>query len=269
MTLEILVAMKVVPKPEEVKVNLETMTLERAKARSEINPSDMAALEHALALKERHGARVTVLSMGPPFAGRFLNVALAMGCDEAVLLSDRAFAGADTLATSYALAKAIETMGIPDLVLCGEESSDGATGQVPPGIAEWLDIEQVTCVSSVDLDPAARRLIGHRELRTARETVRVPLPAVVSVLTGSAEPRFMDFERKALVEANDGVRILSAADIKADPQRIGGPGSPTIVTGVKPLGTRQRRRVRIEGSPEEKAAKVWQLVKGVLSGGPC
>jgi len=142
--LHIIACVKVVPKPEEVKVNPETMTIERGEVRSEINPPDMNVLEMALALKDQHGGKVTIVAMGPPLFDPYLHLALAMGADEAYLLSDRAFAGADTLATSYALAQGIRKIGDYDLILCGEESSDGATAQVPPGIAEWLNTSQIT-----------------------------------------------------------------------------------------------------------------------------
>lgn len=262
--MEVLVAMKVVPKPEEVTVNPQTMTIDRAKARSEINPSDMAAIEAALELKDRYGARVTALSMGPPFAEKYLRVALAMGCDDAVLLTDRALAGADTLATSYTLAKAIDAIGKQDIIICGEESSDGATGQVPPGIAEWLDMAQATYCSSVDVDSARKRLVARRALRGVQETISVPLPAVVSVLSGSAEPRFMDIDRKRIQDASCKVRVLSAKDIGVDPQRIGFAGSPTTVGGVKQLKTKERKRQRVEGTPEEKAEKVWREIQQVI-----
>ena len=117
--LNIIVCLKVVPKPEEVKVNQETMTIERANVRSEINPPDMNCLELALELKEKHGGTVSLLSMGPPLFDSYLRLGLAMGADAAYLMSDRAFAGADTLATSYTLAEGIRKMGKYDLIICG------------------------------------------------------------------------------------------------------------------------------------------------------
>ena len=138
--LHIVVCMKAVPKPEEIRVNRETHLLERANVRTEINPPDMNALEMALELKDKHGGTVDILSMGPPSFEPYLRVGLAMGADHVVLLSDRSFGGADTLATTYTLAQGIRKMKNVDVILCGEESSDGATGQVPQGIAEWLDL---------------------------------------------------------------------------------------------------------------------------------
>jgi electron transfer flavoprotein beta subunit len=148
--LDIIACVKVVPRPEEVVVDKATATLDRASARSLINPPDMNLLEVALELKDLHGGQVTLLSMGPPLFESYLRIAMAMGADRAVLLSDRAFAGADTLATSYTLAEGIRKIGRYDLILCGEESSDGATAQVPPGIAEWLGIPQVTYAGTLE-----------------------------------------------------------------------------------------------------------------------
>ncbi|MBI4494917.1 MAG: electron transfer flavoprotein subunit beta/FixA family protein, partial [Chloroflexi bacterium] len=142
--LRIVVCAKVVPKPEEVRVDEATRTLVRANVRSEINPCDMNALEAALELRDRHGGEVVLLSMGPPMAEPYLQVLEGVGADHAYLLSDRAFGGADSLPTSLTLAAGIRKIGGVDLVLCGEESSDGATGQVPAGLAEWLGAAQAT-----------------------------------------------------------------------------------------------------------------------------
>ena len=148
-----IVCVKVVPKPEEIRVDPETMMLIRDDVRSEINPPDMNALEMALRTKDRYGGRVSIISMGPPYFEPFLRVGLAMGCDHIYLLSDRALGGADTLATTYTLAQAVRKIGDADLIFCGEESSDGATGQVPAGLAEWLDIPQLTLLTEIEIDP--------------------------------------------------------------------------------------------------------------------
>ncbi|MCK5430698.1 MAG: electron transfer flavoprotein subunit beta/FixA family protein, partial [Anaerolineales bacterium] len=150
--LHIVVCVKVVPKSEEIRVDRETHMLVREGVRSEINPPDMNALEMALDLKDRYGGRVSILSMGPPDFEPHLRVGLAMGANQIYLLSDRALAGADTLATTYTLAQGIHKMGGADLIFCGEESADGATGQVPAGLAEWLDIGQLTLLTEVDVD---------------------------------------------------------------------------------------------------------------------
>jgi electron transfer flavoprotein beta subunit len=150
--LRMVVCVKVVPKSEEIRVDYATKLLDRSHARSEINPPDMSALEMALSVKGRYGGRLDILSMGPPSFEPLLRIGLEMGCDHIYLLSDRAFGGADTLATTYTLAKGIEKMGGADLVFCGEESADGATGQVPAGLAEWLDVAQLTLLTELSLD---------------------------------------------------------------------------------------------------------------------
>ena len=258
--LDIIVCIKVVPKPEEVSVNSETRTLDRAGARSELNPPDMNAIEMALGLRQRNGGTVALLSMGPPFAVPYLEVGLAMGADQAYLLSDRAFAGADTLATSYALAKAIEKIGSWDLVLCGEESSDGATGQVPQGIAEWLGAAQITYATELSLREDGR-LVGEREIRGGHEVVAVPLPAVVSVKLGINEPRFMDMERRGRSEP---VTVWGAGDLQVDPGWLGFEGSPTVVSAVWQAERLERRRELLQGTVQDKAHLLAEKIRALL-----
>jgi electron transfer flavoprotein beta subunit len=249
--LHCVVCMKVVPKPEEIRVDSGTGRLRREGVRSEINPPDMNALEVALCLKDRHAGWISVLSMAPPFAVEFLKVGLAMGADELFLLSDRRFAGADTLATTYTLAKGIRKMGRVDLIICGEESSDGATGQVPAGLAEWLDLPQITLASSVDLDLPRRVVQARRELPGGHEILEAPMPAVLSVQTACNEPRFMDFERKERVFKAPRLTVWGAADLEVEAGRVGEGGSPTTVAGLEEATMRERRREFLSGSPEE------------------
>lgn len=259
----IVVCLKVAPRPEEVRVNPQTNTLDRAKARNVINPPDMNALESALNLKDHHGGRVSVISMGPPFAADFLRLSLTMGADACYLLSDRAFGGADTLATSYTLAKGIEKIGAVDLILCGEESSDGATAQVPPGIAEWMDIAQITYAADIEFSPDARSVVCKREIRGGYQKIKTALPAVVSVKVGINEPRFFDVEAlKALLK--EAVTVWTLKDLDCDPSLIGNAGSPTSVAGLKQVASKERGREFIEGSPQEAAKvlveKLWPLL---------
>lgn len=249
--LHLVVCVKVVPKPEEVRVDPQTRALDRAGARSEINPPDMNALEMALQMKHRFGGRVSILSMGPPFAGAYLRICLAMGADHVYLLSDRRFAGADTLATTYTLASAIRKIEPVHLVLCGEESSDGATGQVPPGLAEWLGYWQITLVSHVVFDPVRRTVRGKRERDGGYEVLEVPLPAVLSVKTGSNEPRFWDYRLKPWAFAPERVTVWTSSDMEVEPDRIGLEGSPTRVVGLEQAPSRERKRVMLTGSVQE------------------
>jgi electron transfer flavoprotein beta subunit len=219
----------------------------------------MNAIELALTLRERHGGTVSLLSMGPPFAAPHLEVGVAMGADRAYLLSDRVFGGADTLPTSLTLAKGIEKIGEWDLVLCGEESSDGATGQVPQGIAEWLGAAQITYAMDLTILPDGR-LRGEREIRGGHEVVAVPLPAVVSVKLGINEPRFMEMERRRNPEP---VTVWGAGDLGLDAGWLGFEGSPTGVSAVWQAGSPERRREHLDGTPQEKARLLYERLRAL------
>ncbi len=264
----ILVCLKVVPKSEEVGVDRETKTLDRANARQEINPPDMNALETALELKDKFGGRVSLLSMGPPFVAAYLRVGLAMGADDAYLLSDRAFGGADTLSTSLALAEGIKKVGGVDLVVCGEESSDGATAQVPPGIGVWLDIPQAMYAMEVEYQPERRHILVKREIRDGEEVLDVPLPAVISLKVSSNEPRFMEPDRWSTQRADGLVTVWTAADFDVDPEHLGLPGSPTSVAGLKEAqgASGGRRREMVTGTPAEEARVLYERISEFLVG---
>jgi electron transfer flavoprotein beta subunit len=262
--LHLVVCVKAVPKPEEVGVDPETLRLDRARARNEINPPDMNAMELALTVKDRHSSLVTILSMGPPFFEEPLRACLAMGADRIVLLSDRAFAGADTLATTYTLAQGVRKLGGADLIFCGEESSDGATGQVPSGLAEWLGLPQLTLVTDVKMDLRAGEVQGRREISGGYEVLAVPMPAVISVRTAANEPRFMDFRRKAWAFDEGRVTVWDQDALACDPALIGEPGSPTIVTGLAEAPMRARRREYLTGTPAEMAARIATLLRGAV-----
>jgi len=262
--LQLVVCVKVVPKPEEIRVEPETRRLDRANVRSEINPPDMNALEFALSLKDKYSGQVSILSMGPPFFEPYLRVGLAMGADHVYLLSDRAFGGADTLATTYTLAKGIEKIGGADLILCGEESSDGATGQVPAGLAEWLDFCQLTLVSDVDVDLSRRVARGRRDMKGGYDILEVPLPAVVSVKTASNEPRFMDYRIKPWAFEMGRVTLWAKTDLGVDEACIGVAGSPTMVSGLTQAPARERQRKFLAGAPEEIARQLAELLQAVL-----
>lgn len=255
-----IVCLKVVPKSEEVTINSDTRTLDRSKARSEINSPDMNALEVALSLKHRHGGRVSLLSMGPPLFEEYLRLGLAMGADAAYLMSDRVFGGADTLATSYALAEGIKAIGEFGIIFCGDESSDGATGQVPPGIAEWLGVPQVTYASRVQMVNGGR-FRARRELGSGFEMVEAPLPCVVSVKQDINEPRFLDFQRYDWAMNEAGVTVWTASDLHLDESQLGLAGSPTIVAGVDIARSSERRHEFLEGTAREKADLLLEKIR--------
>lgn len=261
--LRIAVCVKAVPKPEEIRVNPHTHLLERANVRMEINPPDMNALEMSLELKDRYGGSITILSMGPPSFEPLLRVGLAMGCDRIVLLSDRAFAGADTLATTYTLAQGIRKLGGADVILCGEESSDGATGQVPQGLAEWLNLPQLTLATRLELDIPNGTVRGCRSVRGGYEILEVPLPCVVSVKTACNEPRFMDYRLKVKSLEERLLTVWDANALNADPEFIGLSGSPTEVTGLAEAETRERKRIFLNGTPQETAEKLAEIIRKI------
>jgi electron transfer flavoprotein beta subunit len=202
--------------------------------------------------------------MGPPSFESDLRVGLAMGAEQIYLLSDRAFGGADTLATTYTLAQGIRKMGAVDVIVLGEESSDGATGQVPQGLAEWLDLPQLTLLTDLSLDMEAGTARGMRAIKGGYEVLEVPLPCVVSVKTACNEPRFMDFRRKAQAADADRMTVWNAQALNTDPACTGLNGSPTMVTGLASASLRERKKIRIDGSPEEITAKLMELIRQLL-----
>lgn len=260
--MRIVVCMKVSPKVEEVKFDPVTKTLDRSKAENEINQPDKNALEMALQLKQKHGGEVTLLSMGPPFFEQHLRIGIAMGADNAILLSDRAFAGADTYPTSYTLAAGIKKIGNFDLVLCGEESSDASTGQVPPGIAEWLGIPQITYVTQ--LEATGNSVQAKRTIKGGYEVVECTLPLLASVELGCNSPRFPDFRRKKWAEKEFKLTVWSAAELGADATKIGLSGSHTIVQELIELPKPTRKMQRINGSTEEVTVLAAKTIREIL-----
>ncbi|WP_251861007.1 electron transfer flavoprotein subunit beta/FixA family protein [Clostridium sp. Marseille-Q2269] len=223
--MNIVVCLKQVPDTNEVKIDPVKGTLIREGVPSIINPDDKNALEEALIFKENNNAKVTVISMGPPQAQYALREALAMGADEAILISDRAFAGADTLATSYALATAIKKLDY-DIIFAGRQAIDGDTAQVGPEMAEHLNIPQVTYVEKVDLCDG--KLEVRKALEDGYEVLSVKMPVLLTAIKELNTPRYMHMAR--IFECcNKEIKIWSADDIGADKSLLGLSGSPTKV----------------------------------------
>jgi electron transfer flavoprotein beta subunit len=252
------VCVKQVPDTTEVKVDPKTGTLVRTGVPSILNPYDHFALETALNLKKRHGGEVTVLSMGPPQARAVVLLGLALGADRGMLLCDRAFAGSDTWATSYALAKAIKKLGKFDLVLCGQMAIDGDTAQTGPGIAQRLRIPQVTFCESVEVE--ARRLRARKLIDDGTEVLETRLPALCSMtLPHDHRPRWPSFVQvsKALEKV---LETWTAEDVGARPDMIGLKGSPTQVHRVYPPAQRAKGTV-FTGSSAEMSAKLLEILR--------
>lgn len=223
--MKIVVCLKQVPDTTVVRIDPKTGTLIREGVPSIINPEDKNALEEALRLKDEHDAYVTVISMGPPQAESALREALCMGADEAILITDRAFAGADTLATSKALAGALRRLQY-DIVFAGRQAIDGDTAQVGPEIAEHLDIPQVTYVQEVKLEKDG--LLVNRALEDGYELIKVKTPVLLTAIKELNDPRYMNV--KYIFEtANKEIIKWSADNIDVDKDELGLKGSPTKV----------------------------------------
>jgi electron transfer flavoprotein beta subunit len=229
---KIAVCVKQVPDTGDVKINPQTNTLIREGVASISNPFDEFAVEEALLTKEKYEGEVHVISMGPPQAIDVLKNALAVGADKAYLISDKALAGADTLATAYTLSKTIEMIGGVDMVICGKQAIDGDTAQVGPGIATRLGIPQLTYVSKVrEINVEKKKIVVERMLENGKEVVECSLPVLITVVKDINEPRLpslLGIKKAAKAQ----IPTLTAKDIKADENRIGLKGSPTWVSKI-------------------------------------
>ena len=223
--MNIVVCLKQVPDTTEVKIDPKTGTLIREGVPSIINPDDKNALEEALVLKEKVGAKVTIISMGPPQAEAALREAIAMGADEAILISDRAFAGADTLATSNALAGALRKLDY-DIVFAGRQAIDGDTAQVGPEIAEHLNIPQITYVEKVEVEGDSLKV--QRAWEDGYEVIKVKTPVLLTAIKELNEPRYMHMVNIFETYKKE-IKVWSAADIDVDKSLLGLAGSPTKV----------------------------------------
>jgi electron transfer flavoprotein beta subunit len=254
--MDIIVCIKQVPDAKDVRLDPETNTLSREGVQSIMNPFDRHALEEAVRLKEQYGGSVTALSMGPPQAEEVLREAVACGADHGVLVSDRAFAGADTWATTYTLALAVKKIGSFDLILCGKQAIDGDTAQVGPGLAWRLDIPFVTYVRKI-VSCEANLMRLERLTDDGHDDLEVELPALLTVVKEINEPRVPSLKGKMKAKKLEVTR-LDAAALGADPDRIGLAGSPTQVVRVFAPHFGGGEKVMLQGSVDE---MVEQLVE--------
>lgn len=259
--MRIAVLVKQVPATDKVKIDPETGTMLRTEMEAVINPLDLYAVEEAVRLKERLGgeAEITVISMGPAMAVEAVKDAISMGCDRGYLLSDRRLAGSDTLATAYALSRAIMKLGPFDLILAGERTTDGETGQVGPAVATMLDIPVLTYVSRIE-EIGGGRIVVHRAIEGGHEVVESPLPALLCVVKEINEPRLPTLNGKIRARETE-VPVLTADDIEADESMIGLKGSPTRVVKIfYPKVTREGEIIRGD-DPEEAVDRLIQFLR--------
>ena len=261
LAMNIVVCIKQVPDAKTVRFDTEKGTLVREGVEAVINPFDFHALEAGLQLRDTCGGEVTVLSMGPPQAENALKEALSLGADKGILLSDRAFAGADTLATTYTLAKAIEKLGPVDLVLCGKQAIDGDTAQVGPGLAVRLGIPYVTCVNALNVLDDGKTMRLRRVNEDGYDMLELEMPALLTVLASLNTPRLPSLKGKMRARKAD-IPVWDAKELGATPDRIGLAGSATQVVSTS-VPTFEARREMLEDSAEEQVEALVSRFKEV------
>ncbi|NEZ46811.1 electron transfer flavoprotein subunit beta/FixA family protein [Clostridium niameyense] len=254
--MKIVVCVKQVPDTNEVRIDPVKGTLIREGVPAILNPDDANALEQALRLKDQYeNVKVTVLTMGIPSSSYMLRECLAMGADEAILVTDRAFAGADTWATSNALASALRKVGDYDLIFAGRQAIDGDTAQVGPQIAERLNIPQVTYVMGFDYNKDKNTLIVDRQLEDGYERVQIKsMPALITAINELNEPRYMTVG--GIVDAyKKDIKIFTIKDLDVTPDEVGLNASPTSVfRSFAP--DKKQQGVMLNGTPEEMVGKL-------------
>ena len=256
--MEIIVLIKQVPDIGEVKIDPATNNIIRQGIPSIINPFDKNAIEEALVQREKHGGKVTVITMGPPQAAEALKECIAMGCDEVIHLSDAAFGGSDTLATSKVLAAAIKKIGKYDLIFCGKQATDGDTAQVGPGTAEFLGIAQVTYAAGIQIDGDTATI--KREVDCGYEILEAKLPLMVSVTKVINEPRLASIKGRMKANRTE-VPLWKAEDLGMTKDELGARISPTKVAKIFNVTQVKQGEIFKDQSAEETA----QALVGKLS----
>lgn len=260
--MNIIVCIKQVPETTDIKINPETNTLMREGTASIINPFDMYAIEEAVRIREKMGGKVTVLTMGPPQAESALREAISLGCDEGILISDRAFAGSDTLATSYTLAKAIRKVGKFDLIICGKQAIDGDTAQVGPGISVQLDIPQVTYVKKIEkIDEKCAQV--QRMTEDGYEVIHTSLPCLFTVVKEINEPRLPSLKGKMRAKKTE-IITWSSKDVGAKAKRIGLAGSPTQVIKIFSPPARKGGQI-LQGETNKVVDQLANILKDIVA----
>ena len=259
--MKILVCIKQVPGSNNVEVDEKTGVLKREGVESKMNPYDLYAIETALWIKELTSCSVDVVTMGPPQAETVVREAFMMGVDGGYLFSDRKFAGADVLATSYTLSQGIQSIGHFDLIICGRQTTDGDTAQVGPALAEFLSIPHVTWVKSIK-DVTADEIVVEQDLSDSVELAVLKYPCLITVEKDIRQPRLPSYKKKLETE-NRVIHILHFDDfINKDENKYGLNGSPTQVERIFPPEVNSVR-VILEGKPEDLVEKVIDKLKEI------
>jgi electron transfer flavoprotein beta subunit len=258
--MQIVVCVKQILDTTDVRFDSETLRLKREGMPTTINSLDDYAVEEGIRLKEAHGGQMTVLTMGSKQAEETVKYAIAMGADEAVMLTDPALAGSDCKATAYALSRAILALEKADLIICGGEAVDGATAYVGPALAQLLQIPCVTFVQKIE-SMGDGKMVVHRMMEEGYDRVECPLPALISVIKGINEPRISSLKGKMRAKKYS-PRVLTAADLKdADPAQLGAQGSTAKVLRTFPPAARASGEI-LQGEPEEMANALYARLRG-------
>ncbi|HTR44920.1 MAG TPA: electron transfer flavoprotein subunit beta/FixA family protein [Thermodesulfovibrionales bacterium] len=257
--MNIVICIKQVPDTAEVRINPETNTLIREGVPSIINPYDTHAIEAGLQIREAACGKAVVLTMGPPQAEAALREAISMGVDEAVLLTDRVFAGSDTWATSYTLAKAVEKLGA-DIILCGKQAIDGDTAQVGPEMADFLGIPHISYVRKIE-EVNADSIRVQRMMDEGYDLVESSLPVLLTVVKEINQPRLPSLKGKMAAKKAE-IRKWTAADIGAEPEKTGLKGSPTQVRKIFAPEARKDRRM-LGGDAASQVESLLQELRGL------
>ena len=260
--LKMLVCVKQVPDVEQLKMDPATGTLIRAGVPTILNPLDANALAAAISVKEQYGGEITLITMGPPMAEEVLRECIAVGADKAVLVTDRAFGNADTLATSYSIVSAANCVDKYDLIFCGKETVDGATGQMGSQLAERFDAAQITSASLIkSVDEENKTLVVERELETGIETLEVSMPCLFTMEKTHYPVRIPNLKGKMRAKKAE-IMTFTANDIPdLDRGRIGDPGSPTKVPRMFPPVKPEPGIILDEGSTEATVQKLMSIIK--------
>ncbi len=257
--MNIIVCIKQVPGTTEVKIDPKTNTLIRSGIKAIINPFDTYAIEEAVRIREKAGGKVTVLTMGPPQADEALREAISLGADEAILLSDREFAGADTWATAYTINAAVRKISAYDLIICGRQTVDGDTGQVGPEMAQMLDIPLITYVSKIE-DISLQMIRARRMIEDGYETLESPLPALLTVSKEINTPRLPSL-RGIMKSKSAKITVWTLADLGIDKTMVGLAGSSTKVVKVF-TPVRTHKAEVLQGDPTAQVDALIERLKG-------
>ncbi|MCP8323844.1 MAG: electron transfer flavoprotein subunit beta/FixA family protein [Candidatus Methylarchaceae archaeon HK02M2] len=256
-SLSIIVCVKQIPAVPDWKIDPDTHTLVREGVPSILNPWDIIGVEEGIRLREKYGGEVTIITMGPPQAKEAILECLAMGADRGIILSDRAFAGADTIATAHTLSMQIKKIRY-DIIICGKLAMDAETGHIGPHLAEFLGIPQICYVKKVDVHIERRKVISHREVDEEIEIVESPMPVLLTTTKGLNEPRLPTL-KGVISSRRKKIEVITSSELGGDINKYGSKGSPTCVKRIFPPTVRKPEMI-LQGDSKEVVESLVQIL---------